>query len=613
MKKLLIISLSFLVVLSFSINFVIAAGTCSGTLACNYPKEPACITHCGCAWSGSCAATSGGCSDCSDETSCTGRAGCTWTESVIPPEGGGGVQSVIGIFPRTPLGGDLLYSETVQLKVEIFFAGEPTNNAIVKANSSMFGEITLEHKRSFPDGIYMANVTIKDVEPGSKRIIYIVEQSAQYNEAFILVELKPSLEISTEIDEMYYKDNLIRFNGTVFNKDQKPENNSIVKISGYLDEDRIFHIETFTNNEGKFYSEYLIKHGDPEGNWKILIEAESEEKESGSKLLSTKINVPAGVLYYSVNFLSPLKEKTFRRGEVVPITVEVKEINQFVEGASVIIYTPSEESITLKEIGDGKYSGNYVIKPNDLMGDWFLKTEAKKQIGEFTKVGGANMPLTIGPTEIKFNILSPVSDVIYTNSRLKIKVKLTYSDGSIVKGADLNAILSNETIPLLEVSDGIYEGSHFIETKDVGTLNIQISAEDINENFGSLNETVFVRKRSFIGNILAFILDMIKQYWWAFLTFLIAVFLIYQPSLEISWIKRKIKKLKKEQENIKAMQIETEKKYYKEGVITEKEFRNIMEKYEERLAKTKEDETIYNKKLTQELKKVKNKIILKKK
>lgn len=589
-----------------------AQGACSGVVhpCISHKDDQSACTAAGCIYvpaSGACGGSHNACSTYSSQSTCVAHA-CTWTPTTTTT-GGGGVQSVIGIFPRAPLGGDLLYSEEVQLKVEIFFAGEPSNGASVKANSSMFGEVILEHEKNLPDGIYVANVTIKDATPGSKRIVYTVEQSVQYNEAFILVELKPSLEITAGLDDIYYKNNLMKFDGTVLDKDKKPKNNSIVKISGYQDENKVFYIETFTNKEGNFYSEYLIKYGDPEGNWKILIEAESEEKEYGDKSLSTQIGVPSGALYYSVNFLSPLKEKTFKRGEVVPITIEVKDINEFVNEASVIVYSPSGDSITLNEVGDGKYFGNYIIKPDDLMGNWFLVAEVKKHVGTFVRVGGANIPIIVGPTEIKFNILSPVSDVVYTNSRLKIKVKLTYPDGSLVKGADLNAVLSdsNEAIPLLEISDGIYEGSHFIGTEFVGTSDFKISADDINKNFGTLSQVIFVRKRSFVGNILAFIGDIAKQYWWAIVTFLVAAFLIYWPTLDVSWIKRKIRKSTDEKKNIKEMQIETEKKYYKEGRITKKEFRHIMEEYEERLTKAKENEKIYKKGLIEKLEKIRKK------
>lgn len=611
MKKWLIINLVFLVVILFSISFIIAAGTCSGTpTKCDKKTENACNNECACIWVESCTVV--GCSECGSESDCGGAQGCTW----IPEEGGGtttttptegGIQGIVSIFPRVPSGGEVLYCEPIQLKVEIFYLGEPSNHASVKANSSMFGEVSLKHEFDLPSGIYVANVTIKDKEYGSKKILYTANQIGEYNEASIFVTLKPGLEIITDLEELYPKDSLMRFNGTVLNKKQKPENNSLVKISGYQNEKKVFYIETFTNKEGNFYSEYLIKHGDPEGIWKILIEAESEEKESGFKSLSTQISVPAGVQYYSVNFLSPLQEKTFKRGEIVPITIEIKDMNEVVNGASVTVSAPSGDSAILKEVGEGKYSGAYLIKANDQIGDWFLKAEVKKQVGDITKVGGANVLITVGPAEINFNVLSPSSDVVYTNSRMKIKLKLAYPDGSLAKGVSLNAFLlnKNEDIPLKEVSDGIYEGSYFVGTEDVGALMIKIDAKDANDNFATLNKEVFVRKRSFVGNILAFIWDVMKQYWWAILAALIVAGFIFKPKFEALWIKGRIQKSLNEQKNIKTMQIETEKKYYKEGAITKKEFRDIIEKYEERNIKAKEKEKIY-KKMLDEIKKIKH-------
>lgn len=614
MKKQLIIC--FLAVILLSISLAAAAGTCSGTVhncQSHDEDESGCYAAgCNNYKNSKCTGNHDKCSAYSAQSTCELHE-CTWTEeggtaSTTIIQGGGGVQSIIGLFPRTPSGGDLLYSENAELKVEILYAGKPSNSANVKANSPMFGEVALKHEKNLPEGIYTANVTIKD-SPGNKKIIYTAEQSGQYNEAFIFVELKPSLVVAADLEEKYHKDSLIKFNGTIFDKNNKSENNSLVRISGYQNENEIFYIEKFTDKEGRFYSEYLVKHGDPEGKWDILIESESEKKEFGVKSSSTQIDVPKGAIYYSVNFLSPLKEKTFRRGEIIPITIEVKDIDEFVKGASVIIYAPSGDSITLNEIGEGKYSGGYLIKPNDLIDNWLLKAEVKKQIREITKAGGANIPIAVSPAEIKFNILSPSSDVAYTNSRIKIKIKLTYPDGSLVKGADLNAVLSDkgETITLLEVSDGIYEGSRFVGAKEAGTLMLKISAKDINNNFGVLNQEVFVRKRSLVGNVLAFFQDAARQYWWAILTFLIAAALIYKPGFEISWIKGKIQKSAEEQKNLKAMQIETEKKYYKEGTITKKEFRDIMEKYEERMVKAKENEKIYNKKLAEKIDEIKKK------
>jgi len=99
--------------------------------------------------------------------------------------------------------------------------------------------------------------------------------------------------------------------------------------------------------------------------------------------------------------------------------------------------------------------------------------------------------------------------------------------------------------------------------------------------------------------------NIANPYWWAIFVFLVASALIYRPSFEISWAKRKIQKSIEEQNKITAMQVDTEKKYYKEGRITKKEFRNLMEKYEERLAKANENESIYHKELIERLEKTK--------
>ena len=633
--RLLVIGLVFLaVILSILVSYknnqqiitgFAVSGTCSGTAhACSsHNGDQTACTAAGCNYNtnnNKCTASHNACSTYSSQSDCELHA-CTWTAdsggndtttttttTTTATEGGGtSVQEVVGLAPRYPLGGDLIEHGTLQLKVQVYYAGEPSNGASVIANSTMFGEIKLVHEPDLPEGIYVANVTIgKDVEEGPQRIFYTVRQGSQYNEASLLVEVEPGLNIAINLAQKYNKGDSIEFSGIVLNPDGEPETNAVVIISGYKEDNKIFSLGAKTDENGTFSAPYLIRYADPEGVWNIKIEATSEDENVGIKTLSSTITVPPGVVYYSVNFLSPLAESLYRRGEVISISVEVKEIDAVLEGASVVVYTPSDEAITLEEVSPGVYAGNYVVKPDDSVDDWFLKAEATKQIGKLIKVGGANLPIKIGSTEIKFNILSPESEITYTNSRLKIKTKLTYPDDSLSKGAVLNAFLSNgEIIPLLEKSDGVYEGEYFVTTEDIGTLNVEINVKDANGNFGTFKQSLFVRKRSVIGNILAYVQDVAKKYWWAILAFLIAAALIYKPGFEISFVKRKIQRSIEEQKNLKAMQVDTEKKYYKEGKITKKEFRDIMEKYEERLAKAIENERIYKKGLTEKLERIK--------
>tara|TARA_Y100000294_G_scaffold174575_1_gene192930 strand:- start:295 stop:1020 length:726 start_codon:yes stop_codon:yes gene_type:complete len=236
------------------------------------------------------------------------------------------------------------------------------------------------------------------------------------------------------------------------------------------------------------------------------------------------------------------------------------------------------------------------------LGKWLLKAEVTKQEGNFIKVGGASIPIKILSTEIRFNILSPIKDEIGTNSRVKFKIELTYPDSSPAKGADLEAYLSNgEVIKLFEKSDGIYEGDYFVDIGDVGTLDIEIITKDAEKNIGISEQTLFVIKKSVVENLLAYLQEGIKKFWWAIIIFLIAVFFIYRPTFEISWINRKLKIAEMEQKKISLMQKETEKRYYKDGGLSKKEFKELMNKYEERMSRQKENEKEYSKLLKEKM------------
>lgn len=541
--------------------------------------------------------------------SCPGDCGQCPTTTII--SGGGGTIGIVEIVPRVPLEGDIIRHGILELKTQIYYAGKPISSNLVKvmANSTMFGEINLKHEAGLDKGIYVANVTIgKDVKEGKQRINYEATYANKFDEVSVLVDAQYSLNINTNLNQEYFKGNEILFSGSVFNLEQLPVSNAIITIEAYNKETRIFTIYAITNEDGEFLTNYFIKYADPEGDWDIIINAISEDKKLGEIDLPMKVEVPTGVDYYSVNFLSPLKDTLFRRGEIIPISVEVKEIENLIENASVIIYTPTNEIVNLEEGELGKYFGNYLVKTDDTLGNWFLKAEVSKESGVIKKVGGANLPIKIGFTDIKFNMLNPKKETIYANSRLKIKTKLTYPDSSLVKGANLNAFLSNgEIIPLLEKSDGVYEGDYFVNVKDTGTLSLEIKAEDASENIGILKENLFVRKRSILGNLLAYLKEGIIKYWWAVIAFLIIGAFIYKPTFEINWINKKLKKAKEEQIKIKSMQIYTEKKYYKEGSITKRNFIELMSKYEERLLKTKEEQKILEKSLSEKINQIKEK------
>ena len=118
-----------------------------------------------------------------------------------------------------------------------------------------------------------------------------------------------------------------------------------------------------------------------------------------------------------------------------------------------------------------------------------------------------------------------------------------------------------------------------------------ILSKDINENIGSTELTLFVRKRSLIGNILSWLYEnIIKKFWWAFLTIFIATVIFYKRDWEIKYLSRKLLKTQNKQEELKNLQVETEKRYYNDGSITKKEFQKLKQHCEKREINEREKE-----------------------
>ncbi len=578
----------------------VLAGTCSGNAhACStHDNDQTGCTSAGCNYNtnnNNCNGSHNACTTYSSQSTCQSHS-CTWTNGAssdtgtTTTTGGGGVQAVIGIFPRFPSGGESIDYRDLELRVEIYFAGEPNNGATVRVNSTLFSnEFVLKHSSDDPEGMYKVNVSIKsEKKPGDYKINYFVEHSRQYNENFVMVNLKHGLKVNTvDFVNPYVKGSKRFFSGVVLNNEGFPEKKALIKIHGKKNQ-TIFEITGYTDEEGKFSIPYILKYSDPEGIWDVEIRAVSENGQVGATTIYPMITAPSGVMYYNLNFLSPLRGKEFKRGETIPILIELSELTNIIEGASVFVYTPSDEKILLKELSPGKYSGDYLVKSTDAVDEWFLKAEANKTIGDLIRVGGASIPIKIDYREISFGLDSPDSEIVYTNSRIKFRTFLKYSDGSLVQGAEVNAYLSNgKVIPLFEKSAGEYLAEYLVDNSDVGTLSVEIRAVEVHENQGIFEKDLFVRKRSFVGNILAIIKNSIVMFWWAILLFLIVMGVICRPIFEIKLMQNKLNKTKLEKKKIKNLQMDIERKYYSQGSMTKENFKKIMNDYESKLANVK--------------------------
>ncbi len=548
-------------------------------------------------------------SDCSDTNSSSGigTSGLGQTNttsgtqvSTTPIIGGdGGVQSVIGIFPRYPLSGDKINYGKWTIKTEIYFAGEKTNSASIKAKSDLFEEdIILKHNQEDSEGMYSSEANIKsNINPGQHRITIISNLGGQYNEAQILVNLAYDLNVNFNLTDKHTKGKSMFLTGTVKSAENEALDNNLIKIKGKKQDILIFETKTTTDKEGKFLAVYPVKFSDPEGDWDIEVEAISEDGRVGFNKGVTHIQISSGTNYYSVNFLTPISEGNFKRGEIIPISIEVKDSEYLIEGANVSISTPSEETIFLKEVQPGIYSGEYKVKQIEPMGKRYLKALAENKQNQVIKVGGTSLPIEITSTEIKFK-LDSLDEVIFTNSKLKISTNLEYTDGSPVRGAQVNAILSNgKILSLIEKKDGVYGNEYLIESESQGSLNVEIRATDSSDNKGIYSKSLIVKQRSKIGNYLAITKYYLLKYWWATMIMILSLIIIYKPFVDRKMSKINLKKSIELQKKIKELQIETEKRYYKKGEINKKEFNEIMLGFEQNMTKAREKQKEYQQRL----------------
>jgi len=511
--------------------------------------------------------------------------------TTIEYSGGGGIQKVVGIIPRSPEFFGTTKRGTYLFLTQVYYAGKPSDDAKVVAESDLFGTLNFPLLKHLEDGFYGLNITInKNITKGKYKLVYKAEQASQYDEFTILINVDPGLRMDISLNEEYSKGQNLEISGFIYDFNKTLQSNVNTTISAYQ-EGLIFRNELFTDKKGFFRYIFPISFAEPEGKWIINITAEDEFGNFGYKTFAPKIKTPKGIVYYTVSFLNPLKGNTYKRGEIIPITVEVKDGINLLADANVSMKTIKGNEIKLRSIEPGIYSASYNLNFNDPLGTRKISVEAEKTIGGIVKVGGFSIPIEIEPTDIMLELINPENNNFYSASKIKFFVKAKYFDGSPVRGADVKTRLSNNAVvDLIEKKEGVYIGEYSIPENYDGSLSFELFAEDSYMNEGSSEpQVLYVTKR---GRFELFLLKIyrnyVRPYWWAIAIFIIILSLIYRPYYEIRSMSKKLQRLKEEEKNIKNMQIDTENKYYKEGSISKQEFNQLMVEYEERLSKNKE-------------------------
>ena len=456
---------------------------------------------------------------------------------------------------------------------------------IVTATSDLFEEVTLiDNFEQRGSGIYGTNVSIsKDVKKGNYVLLVHGRRESAVDEHQILVTLDPTIIIGTSVKGFYSKGDRIYFEGDLNYFDGSLAKNASLEIALFAPGDYFFNLTAKSDQNGKFAVSYPISFAEPEGNWDIRITAKDKQGNEGSIILKTKILTPEGVVFYTVNFLSPFKDAEFKRGTIVPITVEVKDEDRSLEKAEVEFKNPRGELISLREVRPGVYSAEYTLKPEDPLGVWQISTQALKTVDGVTKAGGNRIAVTILPATINVVLLEPANFDFFTGQQITVKARATYADGSAVENAKVMAKIGNETITLSETEPGVYEKNYLFSTKDTAATGLELFAEDVHANSVAVpQEAITVKSVSKPELLLRlFYYNIVARYWYlltlSFLLLSLGTYPVWHPySLNI-----RLKILTEAEMRIAEMQKDIQRKYFKYHSMSREAYDKLMLKYRE--------------------------------
>ncbi|MDI6799008.1 MAG: hypothetical protein QMD12_03405 [Candidatus Aenigmarchaeota archaeon] len=424
------------------------------------------------------------------------------------------------------------------------------------------------------DGVYANSISSLEISPGSYPIKLSATKDSYYTEKTVNITVISQLSVLLQTDKSeYVKGETIRINGGVTDAKGGAVQNAQVLITLRADTWK-FEKQTTTDSSGRFSYEYPIGFGDLEGLWGITSDATDSYGNQGTNKVVVKVTNPPGMVYH-LQFISPLPDMNYHRGENLTIKVRVTQ-EQPVTGATVTCKTPTGSIIRLDEIGNGIYSKEYEIKFEDPLGVWSMSCQAiKEEVGKLL-LGGNFVNVIIASIKIGIEIIKPESETLTSGAVVEFFTRVFYPNNQPVREAIVTLIFQGETVPMSEKEAGVYSATYAV--KDQGQFNATIKVRDLNGNTGEAEKS-FVVKQDLMSWLLTFL-----KYWW--LTFFILLPLFAFAAIKAKEpkekkIEKEIKKYEKELRQIEDMQRVTQQEYFTRK-IDEKTFKTMMEDFEKK-------------------------------
>ncbi len=411
-------------------------------------------------------------------------------------------------------------------------------------------------------------------EGGSLLRIEASFRSAEGNSEINII-VDPRLETTVDLNEQYSLGDLIEISGEIKKRDKAVSIPLDINIVG--DEKILFSKSIESDENGLFRTAYHSSLIDQVGEW--LISIYGKDANNNYAFIEEIINItePIEIKPLNIEFVKEFEE-VYERGEEVQFIVRLlNESSELVGGANVIVITPIGEEVQLYELQLGKYSGSYNIGYDLPSGKQLFQVKATKRVDGATKEDFENVFVIIEEVKISLEVLAPDKFSYKMGEEIPLKLKLTYPDGRPVREAEAKALINEEEVSLESTEIGVYSGAYLAGEADYGEIKIFFQAVDSAGNSGLGEKEIEVS-----GTTIGYELQK-------YLPYIVAIFIV---SILLALIgagflakKARLANLRKRKEELESFEKAAQKKYFDEGSIGKKGYRELMDKYEKELKK----------------------------
>ena len=468
--------------------------------------------------------------------------------------------------------------EEVRFEATVTADGVIVRRADVNVES-FFGSVKLYNNKTHGDensfdNIYTYLFTVnEDTNAGE----YLFNVFANYlgvdDNLTINFVIDPKLEGISGIGDSYTLGQAIEIDGIVTAKTTPvsiPIDMNII-IGG----NAIFEDSLESDSEGKFYVSYHTSTMEPLGEWKISLFGVDEKY----NLLSVeKIIEMRGAKKTSFLALTIISEflETYERGGDVDIIIGIRDTDGLtVGGAEVNVITPSGKLLELNELKRGEYSVAYKIEAGMDTGKHTFRVTALHSDENVVYQGSSEFDINVVETVINIEILEPEARHYRVGDVLEAKVRLTYPSGKAVNEADVRVAINGRELRLEAREAGIFAMERVLKEEELGTVKLVYSAEDVYGNRHFSEMQIEVSGTNFLYQLQRNI-GLIG----VIVVIFIAVYAVFK-------FRKRRTMLEKRRDELIALEVGLQKKYFGGGDITKEEYAKLKNKYETELEEVK--------------------------